>query len=378
MAKSNSPETDKLVTELRARAMALGFDSFGIAPADARPDLPEKLNAALAAGWHGDMDWMAETAERRGSPNGMWPQARSVILLGINYGPETDPLAILGERSLGTISVYARNRDYHEIIKGKLKDLAGLLARRSGAEVKVFVDTAPLMEKPLAEAAGLGWQGKHTVLVSREFGSWLFLGAILTSAELPADQPHAESCGTCTRCLDICPTNAFPAPFRLDARRCLAYLTVEHKGPIPWEFRVPMGNRIYGCDDCLAVCPWNKFASISREAKLRARPELERPRLADLVQLDDDGFRALFAGSPIKRIGQARFLRNVLIAIGNSEDDTLVPLVEARLDADDALVRGAAVWALRKLAPQRAEHLSLAYRDKESDSSVLLEWTGDI
>ena len=378
MAKSNSPETDKLVTELRARAMALGFDSFGIAPADARPDLPEKLNAALAAGWHGDMDWMAETAERRGSPNGMWPQARSVILLGINYGPETDPLAILGERSLGTISVYARNRDYHEIIKGKLKDLAGLLARRSGAEVKVFVDTAPLMEKPLAEAAGLGWQGKHTVLVSRDFGSWLFLGAILTSAELPADQPHAESCGTCTRCLDICPTNAFPAPFRLDARRCLAYLTVEHKGPIPLEFRVPMGNRIYGCDDCLAVCPWNKFASISREAKLRARPELERPRLADLVQLDDDGFRALFAGSPIKRIGQARFLRNVLIAIGNSEDDTLVPLVEARLDADDALVRGAAVWALRKLAPQRAEHLSLAYRDKESDSSVLLEWTGDI
>ena len=378
MAKSNSPETDKLVTELRARAMALGFDSFGIAPADARPDLPEKLNAALAAGWHGDMDWMAETAERRGSPNGMWPQARSVILLGINYGPETDPLAILGERSLGTISVYARNRDYHEIIKGKLKDLAGLLARRSGAEVKVFVDTAPLMEKPLAEAAGLGWQGKHTVLVSREFGSWLFLGAILTSAELPADQPHAESCGTCTRCLDICPTNAFPAPFRLDARRCLAYLTVEHKGPIPLDFRVPMGNRIYGCDDCLAVCPWNKFASISREAKLRARPELERPRLADLVQLDDDGFRALFAGSPIKRIGQSRFLRNVLIAIGNSEDDTLVPLVEARLDADDALVRGAAVWALRKLAPQRAEHLSLAYRDKESDSSVLLEWTGDI
>ena len=379
MAKAvaaNSP--DKLVAELRARATALGFDSFGIAAADARPDLPDKLNAALAAGWHGDMDWMAETAERRGSPNGMWPEARSVILLGINYGPETDPLAILGERSLGTISVYARNRDYHEIIKGKLKDLAGLLARRSGAEVKVFVDTAPLMEKPLAEAAGLGWQGKHTVLVSRDFGSWLFLGAILTSAELPADSPHEENCGSCTRCLDICPTNAFPAPFRLDARRCLAYLTVEHKGPIPLEFRVPMGNRIYGCDDCLAVCPWNKFASISREAKLRARPEFERPRLTDLVQLDDDAFRSLFAGSPIKRIGQARFLRNVLIAIGNSGDDTLVPLVESRLDADDALVRGAAVWALRKLAPQRSEHLSLAYVAKESDSSVIAEWIGDI
>lgn len=369
---------EKLVAELRARATALGFDSFGIAPADARPDLPAKLNAALAAGWHGDMDWMTETAERRASPNGMWPEAKSVILLGINYGPETDPLAILGEKSLGSISVYARNRDYHEIIKGKLKEIAGLLARKTAAEVKVFVDTAPLMEKPLAEAAGLGWQGKHTVLVSREFGSWLFLGAILTSAELPGDKPHEESCGSCTKCLDICPTNAFPAPFQLDARRCLAYLTVEHKGPIPLEFRAPMGNRIYGCDDCLAVCPWNKFASISREARLRARPELERPALAELVQLDDERFRAFFAGSPIKRIGLARFLRNVLIAIGNSDDAALVPLVEARLEAEDALVRGAAVWALRRLAPVRAAELSLAYRARESDSSVMGEWTGDI
>jgi len=369
---------EKLVAELKARAIALGFDSFGIAPADARPDLPERLNAALAAGWHGEMDWMAETAERRASPRGMWPEAKSVIVLGINYGPESDPLAILGERSLGTISVYARNRDYHEIIKGKLKEIAGLLARRSGAEVKVFVDTAPLMEKPLAEAAGLGWQGKHSVLVSREFGSWLFLGAILTSAELPGDKAHAESCGSCTRCLDICPTNAFPAPFQLDARRCLAYLTVEHKGPIPLEFRAPMGNRIYGCDDCLAVCPWNKFASVSREAKLRARPELERPQLAELVQLDDAGFRSLFAGSPIKRIGHARFLRNVLIAIGNSADRELVPLVEARLDAEEALVRGAAVWALRRLAPERAKALSLAYLARESDSSVMDEWSGDI
>ncbi len=369
---------EKLVAELKARAIALGFDSFGIAPADARPDLPERLNAALAAGWHGEMDWMAETAERRASPRGMWPEAKSVIVLGINYGPESDPLAILGERSLGTISVYARNRDYHEIIKGKLKEIAGLLARRSGAEVKVFVDTAPLMEKPLAEAAGLGWQGKHSVLVSREFGSWLFLGAILTSAELPGDKAHAESCGSCTRCLDICPTNAFPAPFQLDARRCLAYLTVEHKGPIPLEFRAPMGNRIYGCDDCLAVCPWNKFASVSREAKLRARPELERPQLAELVQLDDAGFRSLFAGSPIKRIGHARFLRNVLIAIGNSADRELVPLVEARLDAEEALVRGAAVWALRRLAPERADELRLAYLAGESDSSVMDEWSGDI
>ncbi|KQX38659.1 epoxyqueuosine reductase [Devosia sp. Root436] len=371
-------DTETLVAELRARALALGFDSFGIAPADARPDLPEKLNAALAAGWHGDMEWMAETAARRGSPRGMWPEARSVIVLGINYGPESDPLAILGEKSLGTISVYARNRDYHEIIKGKLKDMAGLLARRSGAEVKVFVDTAPLMEKPLAEAAGLGWQGKHTVLVSREFGSWLFLGAILTSAELPGDNKHEESCGSCTRCLDICPTNAFPAPFQLDARRCLAYLTVEHKNQIPLAFRIAMGNRIYGCDDCLAVCPWNKFASVSREAKLRARQELERPRLADLVQLDDAGFRALFAGSPIKRIGLARFLRNVLIAIGNSGDASLIPLVEARLDAGETIVRGAAIWALRRLAPERAEQLRLAYLAWEGDSSVAAEWTGDI
>jgi epoxyqueuosine reductase len=368
--------TEKLVDELRTRAEALGFDAFGIARANARPDLPEKLNHALAEGWHADMEWMAETEERRGDPLKLWGAARSVILLGVNYGPEIDPMDLLAEKSVGNISAYARNRDYHDIIKGRLKELAGLLARRAGVDVKVFVDTAPLMEKPLAEAAGLGWQGKHSVLVSRQFGSWLFLGAILTDLDLPPDKPHAESCGSCTKCLDVCPTNAFPAPFRLDARKCLAYYSVEHKGPIPREFRRPMGNRIYGCDDCLAVCPWNKFASVSREAKLRSRPEFERPSLAELVQLDDAQFRILFAGSPVKRIGHARFLRNALICIGNSAQPELVPLLKARLDDPSPLVRGAAVWALRRLDPQEAETLRLDSLAREGDSTVRAEWDG--
>jgi epoxyqueuosine reductase len=332
-----------ILAELRARAGSLGFDAFGIAAADARPDLPAKLGAALAAGWHGDMGWLETTAERRGAPTAMWPEARSVIMLGVNYGPDRDPLETL--------------------------------ARRTGAEVKVFVDTAPLMEKPLAEAAGLGWQGKHTVLVSRTFGSWLFLGAILTDIELPADTPQPESCGSCTRCLDVCPTQAFPAPFQLDARRCLAYLTVEHKGPIPREFRVAMGNRVYGCDDCLAVCPWNKFASATHEAKLMARDELNAPALADLVRLDDAAFRALFAGSPVKRIGVARFLRNVLIAIGNSGDPDFLAAVEARHGDPQPLVRGAAIWALRRLAPDRATALEAQFLPGEPDPEVRAEWT---
>jgi epoxyqueuosine reductase len=364
-----------ILSELRARAGSLGFDAFGIAAADGRPDLPAKLGAALAAGWHGDMAWLETTAERRGAPTAMWPEARSVIMLGVNYGPDRDPLETLARRDRGAISVYARNRDYHDIIKGRLKELAGLLARRTGAEVKVFVDTAPLMEKPLAEAAGLGWQGKHTVLVSRTFGSWLFLGAILTDIELPADTPQPESCGSCTRCLDVCPTQAFPAPFQLDARRCLAYLTVEHKGPIPREFRVAMGNRVYGCDDCLAVCPWNKFASATHEAKLMARDELNAPALADLVRLDDAAFRALFAGSPVKRIGVARFLRNVLIAIGNSGDPGFLPAIEARLDDPEPLVRGAAIWALRRLDPARAAVLEGQFAAYEPDEAVRAEWT---
>ena len=369
----------RLVAELRARAQALGFDAFGITSAEARPDLPEKLRHALGEGWHGDMDWMAETAGRRASPRALWPDARAVVMVGMNYAPDHNPLETLAHRDIGNVSVYAGNRDYHELIKGRLKELAGLIARRTRAEVKVFVDTAPVMEKPLAEAAGLGWQGKHTVLVSREFGSWLFLGAIFTSAELPVDEPHQESCGTCRKCLDICPTNAFPAPFRLDARRCLAYLNNEHKGPIPHEFRVPMGNRIFGCDDCLAVCPWNKFASVAREAKLKAREELSAVPLATLVTLDDAGFRALFAGSPVKRLGHKRFLRNVLIALGNSGAPQNRPLAERLLNDDEPLVRGAAVWAVRRLSTEaEAEQLRLAFLPAETDMDVRAEWMAEV
>jgi epoxyqueuosine reductase len=372
-------DSDAVLAEMKARAKKLGFDAFGVTSPTSRPDLRGKLKAALARGWHGDMDWMAETADRRADPLSLWDGARSIVMLGMTYAPERDPLELLAQKDRGSISVYARNRDYHDLIKGRLKEIAGLLHRRTGAEVKVFVDTAPVMEKPLAESAGLGWQGKHTVLVSREHGSWLFLGAIFTSAALPLDSPHEELCGTCQRCLDICPTHAFPAPFQLDARRCLAYLTVEHAGPIPLGFRAPMGNRIYGCDDCLAVCPWNKFASVSREAKLQARSDLDAPSLRDLVQLDDPGFRTLFSGSPIKRIGHARFLRNVLIAIGNSGDPSLAPLAQARLTNPSPLIRGAAVWAVRRLLPAHAARcLALDFLPREADTSVRSEWTLDI
>jgi epoxyqueuosine reductase len=373
------PGNEAVLSELKARAQKLGFEAFGVTSPGVRPDLRQKLEAALARGWHGDMDWMADTADRRADPRALWEGARSIVMLGMNYAPERDPLELLARKDRGSISVYARNHDYHGLIKGRLKEIAGLLHRRTGAAVKVFVDTAPVMEKPLAEAAGLGWQGKHTVLVSRTFGSWLFLGAIFTSAELPLDSPHEELCGSCQRCLDICPTHAFPAPFQLDARRCLAYLTVEHQGPIPLEFRVAMGNRIYGCDDCLAVCPWNKFASTSREAKLRAREDLDAPSLRELAELDDTGFRALFSGSPIKRIGHARFLRNVLIAIGNSGDASLASLAEARLGDPEPLIRGAAVWATRRLLPAHAaRRLALDFLPREADTSVRSEWTQDL
>ena len=324
------------------------------------------------------MNWMAETFERRVDPRKLMADARSVVMLGLNYGPEADPLAALSRPETGAISVYARHRDYHDVLKGKLKQLAAFLiaaARPEKADVKVFADTAPLLEKPLAERAGLGWQGKHTNLVSREFGSWLFLGAILTNLDLPPDPAESDHCGQCRACLDACPTGAFPAPYRLDARRCISYLTIEHEGPIPRELRSAIGNRIYGCDDCLAVCPWNKFASVGREAKLAARADLEAPPLAELARLDDASFRSRFAGGPIKRVGRARFVRNVMIAIGNSKDRALAAIAAERLNDDSFLVRGAAVWALGRLT-SREELSSFASERvrKETDVAVSEEW----
>ena len=324
------------------------------------------------------MAWMAETFERRTDPRKLMADARSVVVLGLNYGPEVDPLAALSRPETGAISVYARHRDYHDVLKGKLKELAGFLvaaAQPEKADVKVFVDTAPLLEKPLAARAGLGWQGKHTNLVSREFGSWLFLGAILTNLDLPPDPPEADHCGQCRACLDACPTDAFPAPYQLDARRCISYLTIEHEGPIPRELRPAIGNRIYGCDDCLAVCPWNKFASVGREAKLAARADLNAPPLAELACLDDASFRSLFAGGPIKRIGRARFVRNVMIAIGNSNDRALAKVAVDRLDDDSSLVRGAAIWALARLT-SREELSSFASKHlrREIDGAIIEEW----
>jgi epoxyqueuosine reductase len=322
------------------------------------------------------MDWLALTAERRADPRSLWPDVRSVIMLGMNYGQDKDPLAILKERAHGAISIYAQGDDYHEIIKPRLKALARWLIAQAGGDVKVFVDTAAVMEKPLAQRAGLGWQGKHTNLVSREFGSWLFLGAIFTTLELPFDDADIDHCGTCSACLDICPTKAFDAPYKLDPRRCISYLTIEHKGPIPRELRNAMGNRIYGCDDCLAVCPWNKFAQQGHEAKLAAREALQAPALADLADLDDAAFRALFRKSPVKRTGRDRFIRNVLIAIGNSDDPSLAVKAERLLDDPSPLVRGAAVWALSRLLPEQSfAALHAERRRHESEPSVQDEWT---
>jgi len=319
------------------------------------------------------MTWLAATATRRASPPALWPDVRSIIMLGLNYGPDTDPLAILKVRDHAAISVYAKGDDYHELIKTRLKSLARWLTANAGGDVKVFVDTAAVMEKPLAARAGLGWQGKHTNLVSRQYGSWLFLGAIFTTLELPDDQAEPDSCGSCRACLDICPTAAFPAPYRLDARRCISYLTIEHKGPIPRDLRGAIGNRIYGCDDCLAVCPWNKFASQGREAKLSAREALRAPQLADLVRLNDAQFRMLFSKTSIKRTGRDRFIRNVLIAIGNSGDISLAAEAEKLLADTSPLVRGAAVWALSKLLPRR-QFTALAQAHQDADAAVQVEW----
>jgi epoxyqueuosine reductase len=364
-----------LKEKLAHEALALGFDCVGVADPAAIADAAKYFRSFLEAGAHGDMDWLAASPERRADPRVLWPDVRSVIMLGVNYGPDENPLTILEQRTRGAISVYAQGDDYHDLIKKQLKALARWLVAASGAEVKVFVDTAAVMEKPLAQAAGLGWQGKHTNLVSREFGSWLFLGAIFTTSDLPRDDAEADHCGSCRACLDICPTAAFPAPYKLDARRCISYLTIENKGPIPQEFRKAIGNRIYGCDDCLAVCPWNKFAQTGREAKLAARDELRAASLTDLARLDDTAFRALFAKSPVKRTGRDRFIRNVLIAIGNSNDSALAVEAERLLDDASPLVRGAAVWALSQLVGLgEFEALAAGAINAEADESVRAEW----
>jgi len=335
---------------IAARATGIGFDAVGFCAARLAPEAAENLRAFIAGGHHGTMDWLEERAEQRAQPTALWPDARSVIVLGLSYAPDGDVLANLARPDIGNIAAYARGRDYHDVVKGKLKALAQFVVSRFAADVKVFVDTAPVMEKPLAMQAGIGWQGKQTVLVSRRHGTWLFLGAIYTTLDLASDAPHADRCGTCTSCMDICPTNAIPVPYRLDATRCIAYLTIEHHGPIAHELRPLMGNRVFGCDDCLAVCPWNNFAQATREAKLRARPELESPRLADLARLDDAAFRALFAASPVKRTGRDRFVRNVLIAIGNSGDASLRPAAQDLTNDADPVVAEAARWAAERLA----------------------------
>jgi epoxyqueuosine reductase len=368
---SSTPDLRK---EIRASALSEGFDVVRFAKAGVSPSAAGNLQQFLAEQRHGTMEWMARNAERRADPAALWPDAKSIIVLGMNYGPQRDPRERLESRDRAAISCYALGDDYHDVIKGKLKRLAAGVAQQHGAEVKVFVDTAPVMEKPLAQTAGVGWQGKHTNLVSRLYGSWLFLGSIFTTLEIAPDEPEPDHCGACTRCLDVCPTDAFTAPYQIDARRCISYLTIEHKGHIAPEFRKKMGNRIYGCDDCLAVCPWNKFASVAREARFHARAELAQPRLADLAKLNDAEFRALFRGSPIKRLGRDRFIRNVLIAIGNSGDRSLASDVQRLLDDGSPLVRAMAVWALSQLDPLRSEQLASRRLYTENDPDVRTEW----
>jgi epoxyqueuosine reductase len=351
-------------------ARAAGFDVARVTTPAAIDGAGERLARFLREGHHGQMEWLANTADRRRDPASLWPDARSIIMLGLNYGPTSNPLALLADPSLGVISCYAQGKDYHDIVRSGMKRVAGKLAKTAGAEVKVFVDTAPLMEKPLAQAAGLGWQGKHTNLVSRQFGSWLFLGAIMTTATLEPDAPEQDHCGSCRRCMAVCPTDAFPAPYRLDARRCIAYLTIEHKGHIPEEFRRAIGNRVFGCDDCLAVCPWNKFAHTAHAAKAQTAPPL-----AELLALDEAAFRLRFAGTPVKRTGRARVVRNALIAAGNSADRTLVPAIERLLADQSVLVRAMAVWALARLAADEAWSRAKRHNaPAEADAAVQGEW----
>lgn len=364
----------KLKAFLLSEAIEKGFDICRVARPDSIPDAPERLKAFIDAGYQGTMDWMAETSERRADPRVLWGDVRSVVLFGMNYGPEEDPRDVLTMPDRAAISVYARNRDYHDVVKGKLKEIATRFAARAGEDVKVFVDTAPVMEKPLSMQAGLGWQGKHTNLVSRTFGSWLFLGSMFTTAELAPDEPERDHCGSCRACLDACPTNAFPAPYKIDARRCISYLTIEHKGMIDRDLRPLIGNRIYGCDDCLAACPWNKFAATASEMKFHARDDLRAPRIAELLDLDDAAFRTLFSGSPVKRIGRDRFIRNVLIAAGNSADPTLIPICMRLTDDPSPTVRGMAVWALRRLMSEAEFQVFAGRAAGEADPEVRSEY----
>ncbi|MBS0504936.1 MAG: tRNA epoxyqueuosine(34) reductase QueG [Proteobacteria bacterium] len=366
---------DDFLQQLKAEAARIGFAACGVARADAAPQSGKRLRAWLADGAHGDMIWMETRADQRAAPAALWPDVRSVIALGMSYAPAEDPLRLAGAPEAGRISVYAQGADYHDLVKRKLKELARWLVGAAGGDVKVFVDTAPVMEKPLAEAAGLGWQGKHTNLVSRDHGSWLFLGAIFTTLELPPDQTRTGSCGSCDACQRACPTDAFPAPYRLDARRCISYLTIEHKGPIPADLRPGIGNHIYGCDDCLAVCPWNKFAErAAANLAFAPRAELTAPMLADLLQLDDAGFRQLFAGSPIKRIGRDRMIRNCLVAAGNSGAGALVDRIRPHLDDPNPVVRGAAVWALARLDIEAFAGEKTTRLATEPDNGVRAEW----
>jgi epoxyqueuosine reductase len=364
---------------IRERALEIGFDTVGFAPADVPGGFSDELNAYLSAGRHGDMSWLATHADRRATPRALWPDVKTVISLGLSYAPAGDPNenlhAALAARECGTVSAYARGRDYHDTVKKRLKKLARWIHENWPCEVKVFVDTAPVLEKPLAQSAGIGWQGKHTNLVSTEHGSWLFLGEIYTDIELAPDNHHRDLCGTCNRCQDICPTNAFPTPYTLDARRCISYLTIEHKGHIDRGLRPMMGNRIYGCDDCLAVCPWNKFAATTSEPDFLPRVELTAPRLTELAQLNDSGFRTLFSRSPIKRLGRDRFVRNVLIAIGNSQKPELACTALDLVEDPAPVVRVAAVWALARLLPKpEFDAIMQQYIDREADADVREEW----